>query len=105
MNSLIQLKGQLTPRRNPAHGGGSNLTANTEVKVEKLQNIINDLEELKEYWKDRTMLINGTLINVEYNRIVPKSKRIKTILFKNSSENTADLIKGAKYDGDYEIVA
>ena len=46
------------------------------------------------------MLINGTLINVEYNRIVPKSKRIKTILFKNSSENTADLIKGAKYDGD-----
>lgn len=100
MNSLIQLKGQLTPRRNPAHGGGSNLTANTEVKVEKLQNIINDLEELKEYWKDRTMLINGTLINVEYNRIVPKSKRIKTILFKNSSENTADLIKGAKYDGD-----
>lgn len=100
MNSLIQLKGQLTPRRNPSHGGGSNLTANTEVKVEKLQNIINDLEELKKYWKDRTMLINGTLINVEYNRIVPKSKRIKTILFKNSSENTADLIKGAKYDGD-----
>lgn len=100
MNSLIQLKGQLTPRRNPSHGGGSNLTANTEVKVEKLQNIINDLEELKEYWKDRTMLINGTLINVEYNRIVPKSKRIKTILFKNFSENTADLIKGAKYDGD-----
>ncbi len=100
MNSLIQLKGQLTPRRNPSHGGGNNLTANTEVKVEKLQNIINDLEELKEYWKDRTMLINGTLINVEYNRIVPKSKRIKTILFKNSSENTADLIKGAKYDGD-----
>lgn len=100
MNSLIQLKGQLTPRRNPSHGGGSNLTANTEVKVEKLQNIINDLEKLKEYWKDRTMLINGTLINVEYNRIVPKSKRIKTILFKNSSENTADLIKGAKYDGD-----
>ena len=100
MNSLIQLKGQLTPRSNPSHGGGSNLAANTEVKVEKLQNIINDLEELKEYWKDKTMLINGTLINVEYNRIVPKSKRIKTILFKNSSENTADLIKGAKYDGD-----
>ena len=100
MNSLIQLKGQLTPRSNPSHGGGSNLAANTEVKVEKLQNIINDLVELKEYWKDKTMLINGTLINVEYNRIVPKSKRIKTILFKNSSENTADLIKGAKYDGD-----
>lgn len=100
MNNLIQLKGQLTPRSNPSHGGGSNLAANTEVKVEQLENIIKDLEELKEYWKDRITLINGTLINVEYNRIVPKSKRIKTILFKSSNENTSDLIKGAKYGGD-----
>lgn len=100
MNSLIQLKGQLTPRSNPSHGGGSNLAANTEVKVEQLENIIKNLKELKEYWKDRTTLINGTLVNVEYNRIVPKSKRIKTILFKSSNENTSDLIKGAKYGGD-----
>lgn len=100
MNSLIQLKGQLTARSNPARGGGSNLAANTEVKVEQLENIINNLKELKEYWGKRTELINGTLINVEYNRIVPKSKRIKTILFKNSNENTSDLIKGAKYEGD-----
>lgn len=100
MNSLIQLKGQLTPRSNPSRGGGTNLAANTEVKVEQLENIIENLEELKQYWKDRTALIGGALINVEYNRIVPKSKRIKTILFKSSSENTSDLIKGAKYDGD-----
>lgn len=100
MNSLIQLKGQLNPRSNPSHGGGSNLAANTEVKVEQLENIIKNLEELKEYWKDKTTLINGTLINVEYNRIVPKSKRIKTILFKSLNENTSDLIKGAKYGGD-----
>lgn len=100
MNSLIQLKGQLTARSNPARGGGSNLAANTEVKVEQLENIMNNLKELKEYWENRTALINGTLINVEYNRIVPKSKRIKTILFKNSNENTSDLIKGAKYEGD-----
>lgn len=100
MNSLIQLKGQLTARSNPARGGGSNLAANTEVKVEQLENIINNLKELKEYWGKRTELINGTLINVEYNRIVPKSKRINTILFKNSNENTSDLIKGAKYEGD-----
>ena len=100
MNSLIQLKGQLTPRSNPSRGGGTNLAANTEVKVEQLENIIKNLEELKQYWKDKTTLIGGALINVEYNRIVPKSKRIKTILFKNSSENTSDLIRGAKYDGD-----
>lgn len=100
MNSLIQLKGQLTARSNPARGGGSNLAANTEVEVKQLENIINNLKELKEYWGKRTELINGTLINVEYNRIVPKSKRIKTILFKNSNENTSDLIKGAKYEGN-----
>ncbi len=100
MNSLIQLRGQLTPRSNPSRGGGSSLAANTEVKIEQLESIIKNLEELKEYWKNRTTLINGTLINVEYNRIVPKSKRIKTILFKNSNENISDLIKGAKYEGD-----
>lgn len=100
MNSLIELRGKLTPRNNPSRGGGSKLPANTKVKVEQLENIIKCLQELKEYWKNRTSLIEGTLVNVEYNRVVPKSKRIKTILFKNSSENTSDLIKGAKYDGD-----
>ena len=96
MNSLIQLRGQLTPRSNPSHGGGSSLAANTEVKVEHLEEIKANLEELFLYWKDKK-IIEGTLINVEYNRIVPKSKRIKTILFKSSNENNSDLIKGAKY--------
>lgn len=99
MNSLIQLRGKLTPRSNPSRGGGSNLAANTEVKVEHLEEIKANLEELYLYWKDKN-LIEGTLINVEYNRIVPKSKRIKTILFKSSNENTSDLIKGAKYGGE-----
>ena len=101
MNSLIQLKGQLTPRKNPSRGGGLSLPANAEVKIDKLDKIKHNLEELYDYWKDKK-LIDGTLINVEYNRIVPKSKRIKTILFKNSNENTVDCIKGAKYGGNDE---
>ena len=102
MNSLIQLRGKLTPRSNPSRGGGNSLAANTEVKVEKLESIIRDLEKLEEYWKanNRSELIGGTLVNVEYNRVVPKSKRIQTILFKSSNENTSNLIKGAKYGGD-----
>lgn len=43
MNNLIQLKGQLTPRKNPSKGGGSSLPANTTVKVIELENIKNDL--------------------------------------------------------------
>ncbi|MBO5179254.1 MAG: S8 family peptidase [Clostridia bacterium] len=101
MNSLIQLKGQLTPRKNPSRGGGLSLPAYAEVKIDKLDKIKHNLEELYDYWKDKK-LIDGTLINVEYNRIVPKSKRIKTILFKNSNENTVDCIKGAKYGGNDE---
>lgn len=101
MNSLIQLKGQLTPRKNPSRGGGISLPVNVEVKVEKLDKIRAELIELYNYWKDKK-IIDGTLINVEYNRIVPKSKRIKTILFKNSNENTVDTIKGAKYGGSGE---
>ena len=100
MNNLIQLKGTLTPRRNPSRGGGSSLAANTKINVEHLEQIVKDLEELKQYWNDKTSLIDGILVNVEYNRIVPKSKRIKTILFKSSSEKTSDLIRGAKYGGE-----
>lgn len=101
MNSLIQLKGQLTPRKNPSRGGGISLPVNVEVKVEKLDKIRTELIDLYNYWKDKK-IIDGTLINVEYNRIVPKSKRIKTILFKNSNENIVDTIKGAKYGGNGE---
>ncbi len=99
MNSLIELKGKLTNRSNPSRGGGSSLSANTEISVEQLENIIKDLENLYEYWKDKK-LIDGILVNVEYNRVVPKSKRIKTILFKSSKDDIADMIKGAKYGGD-----
>lgn len=98
MNSLIQLKMPLTPRKNPASGGGSKLVANTTVEVEHLEKIKKNLEELYDYWEGKN-LIDGTLINVEYSRIVPKSKRIKTILFKTSINDTSDLIRGAKYGG------
>ena len=98
MNNLIQLKGQLTPRKNPSKGGGSSLPANTTVKVIELENIRNDLISLEDYWKNKK-LIDGTLINVNYNRIVPKSKRIKTILFKSSNGENIDSIRGAKYGG------
>lgn len=97
MNSLIQLRGKLTPRRNPSKGGGSKLPTNTIVEKQKLEDINNDLRALDEYWKDKE-LIKGILVNVEYNRIVPKSKRIKTILFKNSKDDVINCIKGAKYE-------
>ena len=98
MNNLIQLKGQLTPRKNPSKGGGSNLPANTTVKVIELENIRNDLISLEDYWKNKK-LIDGTLINVNYNRIVPKNTRIKAILFKSSNGENIDSIRGAKYGG------
>lgn len=98
MNSLIQLKGQLTPRKNPSRGGGIDLPVNTVVEVKKLENIKNDLIKLYDYW-EKQEIINGTLINVNYNRIVPKSKRIQTILFKNSNNENIDSIRGAKYGG------
>lgn len=96
MNNLIQLKGKMTPRTNPSRGGGIKLPLNTVVNVSDLENVKKDLEKLYEYWKNKE-LIEGALINVYYNRIVPKSKRIKTILFKSSNDNSADFIKGARY--------
>lgn len=96
MNSLIELRGKLTSRKNPSRGGGSKLLIDTIVKKQKLEDINNELKALYEYWKDKE-LIKGVLVNVEYNRIVPKSKRIKTILFKSSNDDIINCIKGAKY--------
>ena len=96
MNSLIQLKGQLTPRKNPSRGGGTTLPKDTNVNVEKLESIKQQLETLKSFWNSQS-LIDGALINVKYNRIVPKSKRISAILFRNPEREKVESIKGAKY--------
>lgn len=98
MNSLIQLKGVLNEKRSLGKPGPASIPKQSTVDLENINTLISDLEELYTKWKDDDIL-GGALISVFYKRIVPKSKRIKTLLSKKS-EPSNDSIVGAKFSDE-----
>lgn len=98
MNNLLQLKGNLIQRKSPSRPGAAVLPNGVNVNVKHIESLKNDLEKLYEQWSKDT-IIEGALVTVFYNRIVPKSKRIKTLLSKGS-ELSNDSIVGAKFSDD-----
>ncbi|MCL2859358.1 MAG: S8 family peptidase [Oscillospiraceae bacterium] len=95
MNSLIQLKGHLSERRNPSSGGSASLPVGRSVNVDHIKGLKNNLETLYGFWEKNT-IIDGALVSVFYNRVVPKSKRIKILLSKNNEESNNSIV-GAKF--------
>ena len=98
MNSLIQLSGKLTRRQNPSKGGGNDIPKNTKVDAKDIEEIIKKYEKQYEFWMKNNELINGALVNIEYKRIIPKSRRIKLILFEREDSKNYRFIRGAKYN-------
>lgn len=98
MNNLLQLKGNLIQRKSPSKPGAATLPAGKTVNIKHLESLKKDLENLHVKW-NKDKLIGGALITVFYNRIVPKSKRIKTLLSKGS-ELSNESIVGARFSND-----
>lgn len=98
MNSILQLKGQFEQQSGKSGGGKRNLPVGRCVESGHISDLINDLEALFIYWKDR-QLIRGALVSVYYTSVVAKSNRIKALLCKGSSDPN-DSIRGAKFAGD-----
>lgn len=99
MNNLIQLSGTLIKSKNTSIVMANKLPKGSEITTEKLLEIKSDLIELYEFWKKET-LIQGALVDVEYCRIIPKSKRIQILLFNHKDSNNYKCIKGVKYKKD-----
>ena len=55
MNDILQLKGHFEQRRNPNRPGPRNLPAGQTVKVSHLKDLHNQLIDLVEFWKDKTL--------------------------------------------------
>lgn len=104
MNNLIRLKGPLNEKKNLSTPGQSTFSANRGTSVEKLISLKEDLQQLYIRWRDDKIL-EGALVSVFYDRIVPKSKRIKTLLSKGS-ELSNNSIRGAKFseNGEKHII-
>ena len=104
MNNLIRLKGPLNEKKNLSTPGQASFSTNRGTSTEKLISLKKDLERLYNRWSN-DQIIDGALVSVFYDRIVPKSKRIKTLLSKGS-ELSNESIKGAKFseDGEKHII-
>lgn len=98
MNSLIQLKGTLNEKKSLSKPGPASIPKTSNVSLEKMDKLISNLEELHVKW-EKDNILGGALVGVFYKRIVPKSKRIKTLL-SNKSEPSNNSIVGAKFSDD-----
>lgn len=106
MNNLISLKGGLKEKKNLSTPGASKFLTNESLDIGHLKKIGDDLKKCYDFWKDeRNTIINGALVSVFYKRIVPKSKRIKTLL-SYGSEHSNSSIRGARFNptGDKHII-
>lgn len=95
MNDILQLKGHFEQRRNPNRPGPRNLPAGQTVKVSHLIDLRNQLIDLVDFWKDKT-LFSKALVSVHYTDVVAKSNRIKDLL-SESVNGANDSIVGAKF--------
>lgn len=99
MNNLLQLKGRFEQASRSTDGfGAPNLPAGQSVNVSKLQDLLKNLNELKEYWRGQSLL-PGVLITVHYIKVAAKSNRLQAILG-NSSNTPNSSIVGAKFSFD-----
>jgi hypothetical protein len=99
LNNLLQLKGRFEQASRSADGfGAPNLPAGQSIDVSKLQDLLKNLKELKEYWKSQNLL-PGALISVHYIKVAAKSNRIQALLG-NSSNKPNNSIVGVKFSLD-----
>lgn len=91
MNATLQLKGTFEQRKNPSTFGSPNLPSGESIDINKLSDLLSDLERLLEYWQQDSTL-SGALISVYYNKIAAKSNRIQRIISSNNNS-----IRGAKF--------
>lgn len=95
MNDLLELNGKL--ETSGFTGSISiSLPANTEITSNSIDIYVSQFEKLYDFWVNET-LIDGTLISVFYNRIIPKSRRIERLL-SNGSEESNNYVRGVRFD-------
>lgn len=98
MNSLLQLKGKFEQVKGKNKPGAPNLPKGTSVKIEQLESLLYDLNQLKIFWES-DKLLSGALVNVIYTTVVAKSNRAKGLFSKGSLKANKSIV-GAKFIGN-----
>ena len=86
--------------REPKTGGGGvrNLSCERTLSVEKVEFLISNLNKIKSYYMNKKILIQGCMIDIHYDDVIPKSSRVKEIF--NGSKKAEQSIVGAKFSDD-----
>lgn len=96
MNPILQVKLKFSNERNPSQPKGRNLSSKAETSVEKIENLIENLNAVLRFYRNTPKYVSNLLIDVNYNDIIAKSKRIKRLL-KPETSSTNDVIVGARF--------
>lgn len=96
MNPILQIKLSFKNENNPQKSAGRNLGSHDEVTIQKIEDILNSLYSVIRYYDNVPKYLNKMLIDVNYNRIIPKSYRIQALL-KPKRLSVNDTIVGARF--------
>lgn len=95
MNSLLNIKLPFNHEKNSKKPGPRNLKRSNKVTINHLNELIDELNFVKRYYERNEKIIEGSLIDVYYNDVVPKSNRIVEVLKEKGECN--DYIVGARF--------
>ena len=96
MNSILQVKLTYTNEHNTQRPNERQLRVNSEVSSEKIDSLVENLRAVLRYYRGVPKYLNNILIDVNYNDIIAKSKRIQDI-FKPKGKTTNDMVVGARF--------
>lgn len=96
MNHLLEVKLPYNHRNRPDSPFVANLKADGEATVEKIQQLQENLRAIVRYYESVTQYLEGYLIDVNYNDIIAKTKRIRELL-KPAGKQTNDVVVGARF--------
>lgn len=96
MNNILNVKMPLRKEANPQSVVRKNLRKNTETSIEKIESLIEDLKAVLRYYQDTPKIIKNILIDVNYNDIIAKSRRINELL-KPDRKSTNEIVVGARF--------
>lgn len=101
LNNILKLRPIIRDRSHPRVAPKPNLKANRRVEYDKLIVFIEELERIKEYWLENKF-VNGALVGIYYDSIVPKSGRVQ-LLFKKGYKESSEGIVGAKFSDEKNL--
>lgn len=96
MNNLLEVKVRYNHGKRSGGAILVNLRKNGETTVQKIKQLQENLRAIVRYYESTPKYLKGYLIDVNYNDIIAKSRRV-TELLRPSGKQTNDVVVGARF--------